>query len=90
MQSNHFDNTNDSTNSDNHSDRSVEQTIIELQTHISYLEDSVDSLNDVIAKQDKQLQDMQRQLQLMFNYLHSQADGGVAAFDLLADKPPHY
>lgn len=68
----------------------INQQIIELQSTIAHLELTVDDLNKVISKQDKQLQDLQRQLQLMFNFLNANQDDGIAPFDLLADKPPHY
>lgn len=68
----------------------INQQIIELQSTIAHLELTVDDLNKVVSKQDKQLQDLQRQLQLMFNFLNANQDDGIAPFDLLADKPPHY
>lgn len=35
--------------------------IIELQTRLSFLEDTCDKLNEVIARQDRQLMDLQDQ-----------------------------
>lgn len=67
-----------------------EQQIVDLQTSVAHLEATVEALNGVIASQDRQLQDMQRQLQLLFGYLQRQSDDGIAPFDLLADRPPHY
>lgn len=66
------------------------EELIDLQMTIAHLQVTVDTLNDVIAKQDKQLQDMQRQLQLMYKHLNKSDDDGIAPFDLIADKPPHY
>lgn len=67
------------------------QQIINLQESVSYLEITVDQLNEMIAKQDKELQDLKRQMQLMYNYLNANAsDDGIAPFDLMADRPPHY
>lgn len=68
----------------------LQTQIIDLQSTVAHLEITIDDLNLVIAKQDKQLQDLQRQLQLMFNFLDANQDSGIAPFDLLADKPPHY
>ena len=68
----------------------INEQLIELQTAVAHLEDNVDRLDQVIAKQDRQLQNMQRQLQLMYAYLDNKSDQGVAPFDLLADRPPHY
>lgn len=68
----------------------INQQIIDLQSSIAHLELTVDELNKIVSKQDKQLQDLQRQLQLMFNFIDANQSGGIAPFDLLADKPPHY
>lgn len=70
--------------SDTHAD------ITDLQIKISYLENTVDTLNDVIAHQDKALKDLQDQLKLLYKFLESRDDDGIAPFDLLADRPPHY
>lgn len=68
------------------------QELIDLQIKIAYLEDMLESLNHVIAVQDKQLMDLQAQLKLIYakldNLNHDQ--NGIAPFDLLADKPPHF
>ncbi|AKG07877.1 SlyX protein [Moraxella bovoculi] len=70
--------------SDTHAD------ITDLQIKIAYLENTVDTLNDVIAHQDKALKDLQDQLKLLYKFLESRDDDGIAPFDLLADRPPHY
>ena len=68
------------------------QELIDLQIKIAYLEDTLESLNHVIAVQDKQLMDLQDQLKLIYakldNLNHDQ--NAIAPFDLLADKPPHF
>lgn len=72
----------------------VEQTdtaaMIELQMRISFLEDTIETLSDIIARQDRQLTDMQDQLRLMYKQLQQRQDVQIAPFDLLADRPPHY
>lgn len=64
--------------------------LIELQIKIAYLEDSVDALNAVITAQDRRLKDMEDQLKLMYRQFSAKDEVGIAPFDLLADKPPHY
>lgn len=64
--------------------------IANLQIKIAYLENTVDTLNDVIAQQDRALKDLQDQLKLIYKFLESRDDDGIAPFDLLADRPPHY
>lgn len=66
------------------------EQIVELQTRVSFLEDHIDQLNQVIARQDRQLMDLQDQLKIIYQQLTTKDDDGIAPFDLLADKPPHY
>jgi SlyX protein len=66
------------------------QQVTDLQITVAHLEDTVDRLDKVIALQDKQMQDMQRQLQLVYGRLDGKSEEGVAPFDVMADKPPHY
>ncbi|MDO4441739.1 MAG: SlyX family protein [Moraxella sp.] len=66
--------------------------LIDLQIKISYLENTVDDLNTVITSQTLQIKDLQDQLKLIYRYLENQHgnDDGIAPFDLLNDRPPHY
>lgn len=71
-------------------DNSVQEQVVELQSTVAHLELAVESLDNVIAKQDKQLQDIQRQLQLMFTQLNGQNDNQGTVFDAATEIPPHY
>ncbi|MDO4450127.1 MAG: SlyX family protein [Moraxella sp.] len=66
--------------------------LIDLQIKIAYLENTVDDLNAVVTDQTLHIKDLQDQLKLIYRYLENQHgnDDGIAPFDLLADKPPHY
>lgn len=67
------------------------QQVTDLQITIAYLEDAIERLDKVIAVQDKELQNMQRQLQLLYAQVEGKNNGqGIAPFDVNADKPPHY
>ncbi len=66
------------------------ESLIHLEETIAYLENTIDTLNQVVTEQTGQISDLQRQMQLMYNYLHNNRDDGIAPFDLMADKPPHY
>lgn len=63
--------------------------IIDLQIKIAHLENTLEILDGVIARQDQQIQNLQDQLKLIYRRLE-QGDGNISPFDLLADKPPHY
>ena len=65
--------------------------LVELQMNMSHLELTVERLDDVITRQDKHIQTLQRQLQFIYKQVESQdEEAGVAPFDVMADRPPHY
>ncbi len=65
--------------------------LIELQMNMSHLELTVERLDEVITRQDKHIQTLQRQLQFIYKQVESQdSDSGIAPFDVIADRPPHY
>lgn len=67
------------------------QQVTELQITVAYLEDAIERLDKVIATQDRDLQNMQRQLQLLYAQIEGKNNTqGIAPFDVMADKPPHY
>ena len=69
----------------------LEQSVIELQTQVAFMEHTIDTLNDIVTEQSQLLADQQRQLQLIYQKLESQTSGSqIQPFDLLADRPPHY
>lgn len=70
----------------------LDSQLIDLQIKIAYLEKTVDDLNVVVTDQTLHIKDLQDQLKLIYRYLENQHgnDDGIAPFDLLNDKPPHY
>ena len=67
------------------------QQLIDLQMSMAHLELTVERLDEVIARQDRDIQTLQRQLQLIYKQVENQdSEAGIAPFDVLADKPPHY
>ena len=69
----------------------LQQQMIELQMNMAHLELTVEHLDDVVTQQDKHIRTLQRQLQLVYKQVESQsADEGIAPFDVIADRPPHY
>ena len=68
-----------------------EAQIIDLQMHMAHLELTVERLDHVITQQDQHIRELQRQLQLVYQQVENQsADNGIASFDVVADRPPHY
>ncbi len=92
-------NTNDNqgnNNQDSNNERvsrqpDFEAQIIDLQMHMAHLELTVERLDHVITQQDQHIRELQRQLQLVYQQVENQsADNGIAPFDVMADRPPHY
>lgn len=69
----------------------VQDQMIELQMSTAHLERTVEQLDKVVTRQDQHIQTLQRQIQLINKQLQNQnGDQGIAPFDVVADKPPHY
>ena len=67
------------------------QALIDLQTQVLFMEDTLDKLDNIVTEQSQLIADQQRQLQLLYQKLETQTQGSqIQPFDLLSDKPPHY
>ena len=67
------------------------QALIDLQTQVLFMEDTVDKLDNIVTEQSQLIADQQRQLQLLYQKLETQTQGlQIQPCDLLSDKPPHY
>lgn len=65
--------------------------IEDLQVRIAFLDDLVDQLNDQVAHQALELADLKKQMQLLYQRVESSdLSDGIATFDPVADRPPHY
>lgn len=66
----------------------IEQRLIDLEIKIGFTEDLVDQLNQIIIRQQQQMDRLAREIA----QLRQQApDEGVAVFRSLRDElPPHY
>ena len=70
---------------------SLSAPIEDLQVRISFLDDLVDQLNDQVAHQAVELADLKKQMQLLYQRVESSdLSDGIATFDPVADRPPHY
>ena len=69
----------------------LQQSLIDLQTQVAFMEDTLDKLDNIVTEQSQLIADQQRQLQLLYQKLETQTQGSqIQPFDLLSDKPPHY
>ena len=71
--------------------KKLTQALIDLQTQVLFMEDTLDKLDNIVTEQSQLIADQQRQLQLLYQKLETQTQGSqIQPFDLLSDKPPHY
>lgn len=64
----------------------------DLQVKVAFLDDLVETLNQLVIRQSQQLSDLQLQMQLLYRRVEAaqQGEGGVEAFDPFQEVPPHY
>lgn len=67
----------------------IEQKIIDLETRIAYQDVLIAQLNDIVYKQQKQLDAFEARVKKQFELLADDADH-IAPFNLDLDKPPHF
>lgn len=76
-------------NLDNHA--SFSAPIEDLQVRIAFLDDLVEQLNEQLARQSLEIADLQKQMQFLYQRVEAaDLSEGIAPFDPLTNKPPHY
>jgi SlyX protein len=65
--------------------------IEDLQVRIAFLDDLVEQLNDQVTKQNLEIADLQKQMKLLYQRIESaDLSDGIATFDPMTNRPPHY
>lgn len=72
---------------------SVDERMAELESRLAFQDDTVHSLNEIVARQQREIEQLQLQLSKMAALLRSIRDemgsaGGGGS--LLDERPPHY
>ncbi|MDH7944459.1 SlyX family protein [Pseudohongiella sp. SYSU M77423] len=71
----------------------TDDQLVDLQTRIAFQEDSLSTLNDVIARQQQQIDALERELALhrdkITELLEIQAERSISP-GAQEEKPPHY
>ena len=76
-------------NCDDHA--SLSAPIEDLQVRIAFLDDLVEQLNEQLAIQTQEIAILKKQMQLLYRRVgSSDLAEGIASFDPMSDKPPHY
>lgn len=67
----------------------MEERLIELETKISYQDHIIGELNDVVTRQQKQIDRLEKAMAQLQDYLKQSAQSGLARPDEEV-PPPHY
>ena len=65
--------------------------IEDLQVRIAFLDDLVEELNQQVTRQNLEIADLKKQMQLLYQRVESaDLSDGIAPFDPVTNRPPHY
>jgi len=65
--------------------------IEDLQVRIAFLDDLVEQLNQQATRQNLEIINLQKQMTLLYQRVESaDLSEGIAEFDPIIDRPPHY
>ncbi|ATO18778.1 SlyX protein [Acinetobacter sp. LoGeW2-3] len=65
--------------------------IEDLQVRIAFLDDLVEQLNQQVTRQNLEIIELQKQMKLLYQRVESaDLSEGIAEFDPIIDRPPHY
>jgi SlyX protein len=67
----------------------MESRMTELETKIAFQDDLLDALNHTVAMQQQQLDQQQRQIQLLYEQIRSLSPSQLAS-QSEQERPPHY
>lgn len=71
--------------------KELESKLLDLESRYSFQDDLLQKLNDIVARQQNQLDDQQKLLQMMQNRLLEVSELMAQGSGIQTDeKPPHY
>lgn len=69
----------------------LEQRVLELETRYSFLDDLLQKLNEVVAQQQREIEDQGRIARMLQQRISELSEGNTAgAINPIDEKPPHY
>ncbi|GAB2198740.1 hypothetical protein MAH4_29080 [Sessilibacter sp. MAH4] len=69
---------------------SLQQQIDDLQARVAFQEDSLTALDEVIAKQDRMIIELNKKLDMLVGRVKDLRDQLQQGGDPLEERPPHY
>lgn len=68
----------------------IEKRILELETKAAYQEDTVEALNDIVYRQQKQIDDLQETCNRLLERISALSINNGSVESPVDEKPPHY
>ena len=68
----------------------LEKRLVELESRIVFQDDLIESLNEVIARHDREISTMTGQLKALFSRMSDLADTAAPGASAEDEIPPHY
>jgi SlyX protein len=68
----------------------LEQRLDELESRLAFQDDMIESLNEVITRQDREITNMASQLKDLFTRVSEQAETAAPGTTAEHEIPPHY
>ena len=66
------------------------ERLIELETQLMHLQETVQALDGVVLAQQKQLETLEREIKRLNIELGMMREGAIEERSLVDEKPPHY
>ncbi len=67
----------------------MESRLTDLETRAAFQDDLLESLNDIVASQQRQIDLMQREIRMLYDQLKSLSPSEMAGSNE-QERPPHY
>jgi SlyX protein len=68
----------------------LEQRVDELESRLAFQDDLIESLNQVITRQDREITTMASQIKDLFTRVSEQAETATPGAEAEHETPPHY
>ncbi|MFL0796460.1 MAG: SlyX family protein [Cellvibrionaceae bacterium] len=68
----------------------LQSQIDELQARTAYFEDTLQQLNDVVSKQDEEIRELHKIIQILNGRIKNLPEGDGEKHSLRDEIPPHY
>ncbi len=64
--------------------------LVEIETKLAFLEDATQTLNDVVIRQQQQIDQLEAALRLLIDRFRQWQENADASLKPKDEKPPHY